>query len=56
MVVGVELCYFGVRLGNGRCLGLTFCKKLRSKFVWLGRTCELRNRDKRATPIIGEES
>jgi hypothetical protein len=41
---------------NGRCLDLTFCKKPRSKFIWLGRTCELRNRGRRATPIIGEES
>jgi hypothetical protein len=49
MVVGVELRCFGVRLENGRCLGLTFCKKPRSKFVWLGRTCELRNQGRRAT-------
>jgi hypothetical protein len=56
MVVGVELRCFGVRLENERCLDLTFYKKPRSKFVWLGRTCELRNRGKRATPIIGDES
>jgi hypothetical protein len=56
MVVSVELRCFGVRLENGRCLDLTFCKKSRSKFIWLGRTCELHNRGKRATPIIGEES
>jgi hypothetical protein len=56
MVVGVELRCFGVRLENGRCLGLIFCKKPRSKFVWLGRACELRNRGRRATLIIGEES
>jgi hypothetical protein len=56
MVEGVGLHYFGVRLENGKCLDLTFCKKLRSKFVWLGRTCESYNRDRRATPIIGEES
>jgi hypothetical protein len=56
MVIGVELHCFGVRLENGRCLDLTFCKKPRSKFVWLGKTCELRNRGKRATPIIGEEN
>jgi hypothetical protein len=56
MVVGVELCCFGVRMENRRCLGLTFCKKSRSKFVWLGRTRELRNQGRRATPIIGEES
>jgi hypothetical protein len=56
MVVGVELHCFGVRLENGRCLDLTFCKKPRSKFVWLGRTCELRNLGRRAMPIIGEET
>jgi hypothetical protein len=56
MVVGVELCCFEVRLENGRFLDPTHCKKLRSKFVWLGRTCELRNQGKRATLIIGEES
>jgi hypothetical protein len=56
LVIGVELCCFGVRLENGRCLDPTFCKKSRSKFVWLGRTCELRNRGRRATPIIGEET
>jgi transposase InsO family protein len=39
-----------------RFLDPTFCKKPRSKSVWLGRTCELRNRCRRATPIIGEES
>jgi hypothetical protein len=55
MVIGVELRCFGVRLGNERCLGPTFCKKPRSKFIWLERTCELRNRDKRATSAIGEE-
>jgi hypothetical protein len=36
-------------LENGKCLDLTFCKKPRSKFVWLGRTCELHNRGRRAT-------
>jgi hypothetical protein len=30
--------------------------KLRSKFVWLGRTYELCNHGRRAMPIIGEES
>jgi hypothetical protein len=44
MVVGVKLCCFGVRLENGRCLDPIFCKKPRSKFIWLGRTCELHNR------------
>jgi hypothetical protein len=56
MVIGVELHYFGVRLENRRCLNLKFCKKPRSKFVWLGRTCELRNGGGRAMPIIGEET
>jgi hypothetical protein len=56
MVEGVGLHCFGVRLENGKCLDLTFCKKSRSKFVGLGRTCELHNRGRRATPIIGEES
>jgi hypothetical protein len=56
MVVGVELHCFGVRLENRICLDPTFCKKPRSKFVWLGRTCELRNRGRRVTSIIGEES
>jgi hypothetical protein len=31
-------------------------KKPRSKFVWLGRTCELRNQGRRGTSIIGEET
>jgi hypothetical protein len=56
VVEGVRLHCFGVRLENGKCLDPTFCKKLRSKFVWLGRTCKLHNRGRRATPIIGEES
>jgi hypothetical protein len=54
MVVGVELRYFGVRLENGRFLDPTYCKKPRSKFVWLGRTYELRDQGRRATSIIGE--
>jgi hypothetical protein len=33
MVVGAEAHYFGVRLENRRFLNLTFCKKLRDKFV-----------------------
>jgi hypothetical protein len=45
-----------VRLENGRCLDLTFCKRPRSKFVWLGRIYELCNRGRRAMPIIREES
>jgi hypothetical protein len=56
MVVGFELCCFGVRQKNRRCLNLTFCKKPGSKFIWLGRMCELHNRDKRATSTIGEEN
>jgi hypothetical protein len=56
MVEGVELRCFGVRLENGRCLDLTFYKKQRNKFVWLGRTYELHNRGRRVTSIIGEES
>jgi hypothetical protein len=56
MVVGVELHCFGVRLENRRFLDPTFYKKSKSKFVWLGRTCELHNLGRRAIPIIGEES
>jgi hypothetical protein len=56
MVEGVELRGFGVRLENGKFLDPRFWKKLRNKFVWLGRTCELHNLGRRATPIIGEES
>jgi hypothetical protein len=56
MVVGVELHCFGVSLENGRFLDPTFCKKSRSKFVRLGRTCELRNRGRRTMSIIGEET
>jgi hypothetical protein len=47
MVVGVELRCFEVRLENERFLDPTFCKKPRSKFVWLVRTCELHNLDKK---------
>jgi hypothetical protein len=56
MVVGVEPCYFGVRLENERFLDITYCKKPRSKFTWLGRTFKLRHQDIRATSIIGEEN
>jgi hypothetical protein len=56
VVIGVKLRCFGVRLENGRCLDLTFCKKSRRKFVWLGRTCELHNLGRRAMLIIGEET
>jgi hypothetical protein len=55
MVMGVELRCFRVRLENGRFLDPTFCKKPRSKFVWLARTYELRNRGKRAMLNIGED-
>jgi transposase InsO family protein len=47
---------FGMRLENRKFLDLAYCKKLRSKFVWLGRTFVSRNRVKRATPILGEEN
>jgi hypothetical protein len=56
MDVDVRLCCFGMRLENRKFLDLTYCKKLRSKFVGLGRTFVSRNRDKRAMPIIGEEN
>jgi hypothetical protein len=56
MVVDVELYYFGMRLKNRRFSDLTYYKKLRSKFAWLGRTFESCNQDKRATPTIGEEN
>jgi hypothetical protein len=49
MVIGDELRCFGVKLENGRCLDPPFCRKPRNKFVWLGRTCELCNLDRRAT-------
>jgi hypothetical protein len=42
--------------GNGKFLDLTYCKKSRSNFIWLGRTFMSRNRDERATSIIGEEN
>jgi hypothetical protein len=56
MVIYAEPSYFGMRLENGRFLNLTFCKKPRSKFVWLGRTYEMLNQDRIAMPIIGEEN
>jgi hypothetical protein len=34
---------FWSEVGERKVLESTFCKKPRSKFVWLGRTCELRN-------------
>jgi hypothetical protein len=56
MVVDVEPRYFGIRLENRRFSDPIFCKKPRSKIVWLGRTCESRNQGRRATSIIGEEN
>jgi hypothetical protein len=56
MDVDVELYCFGIRLENGKFLGPTYCKKPRSKFIWLGRTFMSRNRDKRAMSIIAEEN
>jgi hypothetical protein len=56
MDVGVEHRCSGVRLKNGRFLDPTYCKRPRSKFIWLGRTFVSRNQDKRATSIIGEEN
>jgi hypothetical protein len=47
---------FGMRLEIRRFSNMTYCKKPRSKFTWLGRTFELCNQGKRATPIIGEEN
>jgi hypothetical protein len=54
MDVDAKLHCFGMRLENERFSDLTYYKRLRSKFVWLRRTFESRNRDKRAMPIIGE--
>jgi hypothetical protein len=54
MIIDVELHYFGVRLENRRFSDMTYYKKPKSKFVWLGRSYELCNRGRRATPIIGE--
>jgi hypothetical protein len=56
MDVGAKLYCFGIRLENERFSDPTYCKKPRSKFIWLGRTIESRGPDKRATPIIGEEN
>jgi hypothetical protein len=56
MDLDVEHHYFGMRLENGMFSGLTYWKKPRNKFVWLGKTFMLRNRGKRATSIIGEEN
>jgi hypothetical protein len=56
MDVDVGLRCSGMRLENEKFLDLTYCKKRRSMPVWLGRTFALCNRDKRATPTIGEGS
>jgi hypothetical protein len=56
MDVGAELHCFGMRLENERFSDLTYYKKPRSMFVWLGRTFESRSPDKRATPMIGGEN
>jgi hypothetical protein len=56
MDVGVELHYFGMRLENRGFSDLTYCKKMRSKFAWLGRTFESCCQDKRTTPNIGDEN
>jgi hypothetical protein len=55
MDVDDRLSCFGMRLENKKISDPIYYKKLRSKFVWLGRTFVSRNRDKRATSIIGEE-
>jgi hypothetical protein len=56
MDVDVGLHCFGMRLENGRFADLTYCKKPRSKLIWLGRTFVPCSPDKRATLIIGEEN
>jgi hypothetical protein len=56
VVVGAELCCFGVRLENRRFLDLTYCNKPRNKFVWLERIYEFHSQGRRVMPIIGEES
>jgi transposase InsO family protein len=56
MVVGAEPYCFGVRLVNGRFSDPAYFKRSRSKFVWLGRTCELHNQGRRVMLIIEEEN
>jgi hypothetical protein len=56
MVVGAELRCFGVRLNNEIFLDLTYCKKLRNKFIWCERILVLHNQDTRAMLMKGEES
>jgi hypothetical protein len=41
---------------NGQFSNPAFCKRPTSKFIWLGKTYELRNQGRRAMPIIGEET
>jgi hypothetical protein len=48
--------FFWSETGERMFLDLSICKKPGSKFIWLGRTCELRNQGRRATLIIGEQS
>jgi hypothetical protein len=55
MDVDVKLHYFGVKHENRWFSDPTYCKKPKSKFVWLGRTFMSHSLDKRAMPIIGEE-
>jgi hypothetical protein len=52
MDIDIEPHCFGMRRENGKFSNLTYWKKPRSKFVWLGKTFVSRNRDKRATPTI----
>jgi hypothetical protein len=56
MVEDVKLRCFEMRLENEKISDLTYWKKSRSKFVWLGKTFMSRNRDKRATSTIEGES
>jgi hypothetical protein len=56
MDIDVELHCVGMRLENGRFLDLIYCKKPRSKFIWLGRTFESHNQDRKSMLIIGEEN
>jgi hypothetical protein len=56
MDVDVEPHCFGMRLENERFNDPTYCKKMRIKFVWLGRTFESHSPDERATLIVGEEN
>jgi hypothetical protein len=54
MDVDVGLHCFRMRLENEKFSDPTYFKKQRSKSVWLGSTFVSCNRDKRATPTIGE--